>query len=373
MTRGWVAVAIGLALGCAPARVAPPPTAPAAGPVISLMNDQDRARLAAIVAERTGSAPATAGYRIGPDDLLDIRIPDLADDSASNNKLVLPATVGAALTEPSTEYRQGVRVDGAGMVSVPMLGSVPAAGYSPNALAEAIGRCLVKEGILRDPQVTVQVIEHRSGVVAVVGSVERPGLLPVTRPGATLADMIWAAGGPSRDAGRLVYFVPAPNGSTADSTPDLSRLQRAENLRIDLDVLLQTSTPTASGLNPPVRPGDVISVAPAGTVQVDGWVDKPGSYPITRALTLRGAVAAAGGHSFAADPSHVTVTRALSPAERQSFVVDLDKVSTGEVPDVPVVDGDVVHLPASIPMLIPYGAWELVKAVVHVGGSVAFF
>ena len=57
-------------------------------------------------------------------------------------------------------------------------------------------------------------------------------------------------------------------------------------------------------LNPPVRPGDVISLPPAGNVQVDGWVQKPGSYQLTRGLTLMGALAAAGGRSSHRTGSH---------------------------------------------------------------------
>src|SRR5581483_8321344 len=43
-----------------------------------LIGPRDRARLEALVAARAAH-PAEAGYRIGPDDLLDVRIPDLLD------------------------------------------------------------------------------------------------------------------------------------------------------------------------------------------------------------------------------------------------------------------------------------------------------
>src|SRR5262245_14493943 len=173
------------------------------------MSDADRARLAALARERERSAPQDAAYRIGPDDLLDIRIPDLMDAQASQPG-AQPASgaVGPATVAGSPTFHEGARVDDLGEVSVPHVGVVHAAGATTAELEREIGRRLVASGILRRPQVTVQIAEYRSRVVAVVGSVERPGTYPLTRPGATVADMIWAAGGPAKDAGRVVQFSP---------------------------------------------------------------------------------------------------------------------------------------------------------------------
>src|SRR5262249_3658650 len=76
-------VALGGCVGCAvpsqPARVNGGQTAGMeAARVEDLMSARDHDRLAAIVAERA-AAPTDGGYRIGPDDLLEIRIPDLLD------------------------------------------------------------------------------------------------------------------------------------------------------------------------------------------------------------------------------------------------------------------------------------------------------
>jgi polysaccharide export outer membrane protein len=348
---------------------------PATGSAGDLMSTHDRDRLRTLTAERA-AAPADGGYRIGPDDLLDIRIPDLIDNTrpqqvaALQNGAIIPAVAEAPV------FQQGARVTERGDVTIPLIGEVPASGRTPTDLAHDISGRLVRAGILRNPQVSVTVAEHRSHVVAVVGSVERPGLYPLTRPGATLADLVWAAGGPNKEAGRLVAFVPEAGPGAmrvADAAPDFARLASAEPMRIDLELLLHPSGADALALNPQVRPGDLISVAPAGTVQVDGWVQKPGSYPITRGLTLSGAVTAAGGHLYPADQQLVTVTRAVAPGEQSTFAVDLESIAAGRTPDFPVTDGDVVRVPASSGKMVPYGAWEMLKALVHVGGTVAIF
>src|SRR5439155_12355076 len=161
--------------------------------------------------------PDDGGYRIGPDDLLDIRIPDLLEaqpQAASPHGAQGGAEVPTVSGAPT--FQQGMRVTAAGEVSVPLLGMVPASGLTPTELEQDIGRRLVAADILRTPHVSVLVAEYRSRVVAVTGSVERPGLYPITRPGTTLADVLWAAGGPNRDAGRVVEFVPAGDGSAGN-------------------------------------------------------------------------------------------------------------------------------------------------------------
>ena len=485
-----------------------------------LMGASDRARLETLVAVRGGAGDAE--YRIGPDDLLDIRIPDLLDAQAA-------APAGAAHLGSAAQpiagapvFQQGFRVSASGVVTIPMLGAVSATGLTPAGLEAEIAQRLIAAGVLRAPQVSVQVAEYRSRVVAVVGAVERPGPYPVTKPGATVADLIWAAGGPSRDAGRVVEFVPAaavaaapvptparetlppstanvagdctvgtsacaatlelrdvrvegagslravvlvlsrpptavhqlaldapprlvidldgpvpsqgratqhlpvtdsvvtgvrassregqlrvvldlrevagaatvraegsrvlvemgggsmarpaaPQTTTHTTTPADDTARATGPIHMDLENLLRATPLDRGSLNPQVRPGDVISLRPAGSVLVDGWVDKPGSYPVTRGLTLSGAVAAAGGHIFAADRHHATVKRVLGGGEQRSITVDLDAVARGEAADIPITDGDVVRLPASAGRMVPYGMWTVAREIVHVGGNVLLF
>jgi len=335
----------------------------------------ERRRLEAIAAERART-PADGGYRIGADDLLEIHIPDLLEWSGRAPVPGPPSDGGAVIPRVAEApvFVQGTRVNGVGDVTIPLLGTVRAAGLTPTGLEQEIGRRLVTAGILRNPQVSVQVAEHRSQVVAVIGSVERPGLYPLTRPGATIADLIWAAGGPNKDAGRLVAFVPVTaSPGAAHAPPATGPVGRGEPIRLDLEKVLAAAGPESSILDPQVRPGDLINIAPAGTVHVDGWVGKPGSYPVTRALTVTGAVAAAGGHLFPADRRRVMVKRVLGPGDQRYLPVDLERVSQGQAPDVPIIDGDVVHLPGSIPRMLPYGAWAVVQTLVRVGGTVAIF
>jgi polysaccharide biosynthesis/export protein len=380
MSRGATAVLFVLVIGCGPTRGTRDGTGAEAPAIVpgsagDLVSARDRARLEAIGAARSSGTGSTSdGYRIGPDDLLEVRIPDLlqvADGYGSTRDAgIIPVVAAAPVAS------QGVRVSGNGDITLPVIGTVRAAGHTALSLEKVIAGRLVGAGVLRHPQVSVQITEYRSHVVAVVGSVERPGLYPVTRPGATLADLIWAAGGPNRDAGRVVEFVPASDDSAGNAPARLqlaSATPKRDPVRLDLQMLLHPTGADGLLMTPPVRPGDLISLSPAGTVQVDGWVQKPGSYPLTRGLTLTGAVAAAGGNLFPADRTEVTVKRTLGSGEQRFIKVDVLDVTEGRAADLPMIDGDVVQVPASYERLAPWAVWQVVREVVQVGGSMLLF
>jgi polysaccharide export outer membrane protein len=402
-----------VAAGCSSASSPGAPTGPHALPGstadagVELMSSVDLSRLAALARERQSSGDVDAAYRIGPDDLLDIRIPDLvgaeprqaAAESGTGG-------VGRATVAGAPTFHEGERVDDLGEISVAHVGVIHAAGLTAAELEAEIARRLIASGILRRPQVAVQIAEYRSRVVAVVGNVERPGTYPLTRPGATVADMIWAAGGPGKEAGRVVQFSPASasapraaagslaggsrqRAGEAEGLTGENRLAaspatqsdadpgglatRGQPIRIDLQALLRAADSGTASLNPQVRPGDVINVSSAGSVLVEGWVDKPGSYPVTPGLTLSGALVAAGGHVYAADLETVTVRRMLGPGEQRLIPVDLVAVSEGRATDIPILDGDVVSVPMHSGKAVPYGLWKLGREVIHVGASVPIF
>lgn len=338
-----------------------------------LLSAGDRARLAALCAERSAQTAASDGYHIGPDDLLEIRIPDLLEAQAPVQASAQGGTPGRPSVAGVPSFQQGLRVDAHGNVTIATLGLVPIAGLTPDEAEREIARRLVKAGILDAPQVSVLVAEYRSRVAAVMGSVERPGVYPVTSRDTSLADLVSLAGGPTREAGRLVVFTPSANGGAAASPAALAAARGEPPIRMDLDTLVHAQGQGACALDPPARPGDVVSVSPAGTVQVTGWVDKPGSVQVTRGLTVSGAIAAVGGSVFAADERRVTVKRTLGPGEEDTVVVDVDAIADGRARDVPLTDGDVVTVPSDNTKLVPYGVWSFAKEMIHVGGSIPLF
>lgn len=120
------------------------------------------------------TAPAVRGeYVIGPEDILDI--------SVWNNTAI-------SRTVP-------VRPDG--MISLPLLNDVRASGQTPLQLREDLMRRLTD--YIPNPEVSVIVREVHSAMVAVLGSVRKPGRFDL-KTGSTVLDLLALAEGISEFA-----------------------------------------------------------------------------------------------------------------------------------------------------------------------------
>lgn len=73
-----------------------------------------------------------------------------------------------------------VVVDGEGMISYPMAGSVRASGLTTTQLSSAI-EAQMRENFVRDPKVSVNFVTPVSNVITVDGEVNKPGLFPIYR------------------------------------------------------------------------------------------------------------------------------------------------------------------------------------------------
>ncbi len=120
-------------------------------------------------------------YVIGPNDSLEVNV----------------------FNEPKFSGTLPVRPDG--MISVTLLGDVPAAGYTPMELSKEIQSRLRK--LITDPNVTVTVLSINSKRIYLVGEVAHVGPMTMT-PGMTPLQAIATAGGLGPYAnGKHVYVL----------------------------------------------------------------------------------------------------------------------------------------------------------------------
>jgi len=165
-----------------------------------------------------GTADRLLGYRIGPEDVLQI--------SVWNNDAL-------SRTVP-------VRPDG--MISLPLLNDVKAAGLTPMELRDALMKKLVE--FIPSPEISVIVTEVRSFMVSVIGEVLKPGRYDL-KSSATVVDALAMAGGFKEFASRSNIVVLRSDGPIAKRIP------------FDYDKMKSASGPTA---NFPLRPGDIVIV-----------------------------------------------------------------------------------------------------------------
>lgn len=105
-----------------------------------------------------------------------------------------------------------VRIGVEGNVSLPMLGSIPAAGMTAAQFEQNVTQRLAAAG-LRTPMVSVNINEYASHLVTVEGAVESPGVYAF-QPGSRLSAAIAMGGGPARTAksDQVAVFREGPDG-----------------------------------------------------------------------------------------------------------------------------------------------------------------
>jgi polysaccharide export outer membrane protein len=84
------------------------------------------------------------------------------------------------------------RVNDQGAVSLPLAGTIVAAGLTPHELEKAVAAALTKGDMLRKPSVSVEVAAYRP--IYVLGEVNKPGQYPY-QPGMTVVSAAAVAGG----------------------------------------------------------------------------------------------------------------------------------------------------------------------------------
>jgi len=78
-------------------------------------------------------------------------------------------------------------------------------------------------------------------------------------------------------------------------------------------------------------------------VTVLGQVAKPGSYPLLPGMSMIQAISQAGGLTAVASGTHVRLTRKGGKGQ-QTVEVDVEAISEGKAPDVPLQAGDQIYV-----------------------------
>ncbi len=282
------------------------------------------AACAAVLSAQPSRDVLRSAYVLGPDDQVVVRAPD-ADEIGD----------------------KPVRIDSSGYVRLPLAGRIQAAGLTIEQFENEIAARL--RVYMKQPEVSVSVVEFRSQPVSVLGCVRSPGVLQLQGQ-KTLVEVLSLAGGLADDAGHSVKIsrrlewgrVPLPSAAD-DPTGGYSVGE------VSLNDIMEARNPAQNIL---IRPQDVISVPRGEMVYVIGQVLKAGGYMLRERETLSAlqALSLAGGLDRAAAPQNTRILR-LAPgaANRTEIAVNLKRIMSGQAGDVPLRPEDILLVPSSAP------------------------
>jgi polysaccharide export outer membrane protein len=244
-----------------------------------------------------------AGYRIGPRDLIDIRVFETPELNVSR------------------------RVSEDGEVNLPLIGSVALGGLTEAEAAKKI-KGVLEAKLLQRASVAIQVQEFRSRPIAVIGAVRQPGNLAFTGRW-TLLEAVTAAGGLSDTHGNFIYVIRRSENGLADQ------------IAVPIDDLLVRTDPR---VNIPIVAGDLINV-PATievTVYCLGEIKQPGavSFKSSERMTLLALIARAGGMTDRAS-SKILIKRDGRDGKSE-MAADYKRILAGKDSDLELQAGDVV-------------------------------
>jgi polysaccharide export outer membrane protein len=266
-----------------------------------------------VASNRIDATVVTGGprdYVIGQQDLLEIRVFDLA------------------------ELNQVVRVEEDGNISLPLVGRLHVDGMAKSELEAKLSKIL-DENYLKGAPATVFVREAVSKRISVSGAVRSPGSYDM--PGSrTLLEVLSAAGGLLDDFGtEIVIFRKQADGSRVRLSVDSERLLRV----------------VESAANISLAPGDLVHVPTVRRMRifVGGSVRSPNMYEVREdePITLLKAITMAGGTTERALLTKIKVIRTEEDGVRADHEVNLHDILSGELRDELLKSDDVVFVPTS--------------------------
>lgn len=265
------------------------------------------------------SSSRDSRYRIGPGDLLEIKViraPELSKDS--------------------------VRVDQSGMIRIPMIDEdVRAACLTEGELSKEIVRRY--KFYKNDPKVDVFVKEYQSPTVALIGAVNEPGQFKLQRQ-VTLLELLTYVKGPTEKAGRSINVIHTSTRSPCEEEkPDANPTEIQTGL-----VAYRLQEVMRGDANPVIQPGDIITVPEADQIYVVGNVVKPSTFPLREPITVTRAIAMAGGVLRDTKSDKIRIVRQEpGSTTKQEIYVDLKAIEKKKSEDISLQANDIVDVPES--------------------------
>jgi polysaccharide biosynthesis/export protein len=255
--------------------------------------------VSSVGAQAPATPPVTAEYRLGSGDVLRISVyqnPDLTLET---------------------------RVSEAGVLSFPLLGTIRIGGLSVTQAEKLIADGLRNGNFVKQPQVTIVVVQVKGNQASVLGQVNRPGRFPIEVADMRLTDLLANAGGVAANGAEVLVLTGTRNGQPFRAEIDLPTIFAAGGRGQDL--LIQN--------------GDVLWIDRAPMIYIYGQVQRPGAMRLERGMTLMQSLAAGGGLNLRGTEKGIRVHRKTPDGKVEVIQPGMDEA---------LKDGDVVYVRESL-------------------------
>jgi polysaccharide export outer membrane protein len=213
--------------------------------------------------------------------------------------------------------KSGLRIDADGTFTYPFLDRVQAAGRTTSAIRDAITTGLAK--FVKSPNVSVEIDQFRPRKANVVGQVRAPGQVTLVGQ-VTLLEALAMVGYLTPDAGSEIQVT---RGTDNAAVPGETLLI----LRADL----QANKPEA---NIVLREGDLVFVSEKQKFTMTGFVRSPNQYTWERGMTVRIALALAGGITEKGSNRGIVVYRNVNGKQERKNIDQDDLVQPNDILEV---------------------------------------
>lgn len=170
------------------------------------------------------------------------------------------------------------RISETGFISYPLLGQVKLGGQSVATAEKTLADGLRSGNFVRQPQVSVLVMQVRGNQVSVLGMVGKPGRYPLEAEGTKLTDVLAQAGGIAVGGSDVVVLTGQRQGKP-----------------LRKEVAVTTLFMQGNAEDPVLQNGDVLYVDRMPMVYIYGEVQRPGVIRLERGMSVMQALATGGG------------------------------------------------------------------------------
>ncbi|PYS61450.1 MAG: hypothetical protein DMF74_16350 [Acidobacteria bacterium] len=262
------------------------------------------------------------GYRLGPGDILDVRIWGQSD---------LNSTI---------EIDEDGNISSLPFIDDPIPAKCRTEREIQKSVTDAYAKYLVK------PRVSVRIVERKSRPPATIwGAVHMPTRVPMLRR-VQLHEMVAAASGFTDNVGgtiMVIHTIPElcsePGDLATQKTSQSSDIGQLQTYKINA---LRMGDENG---DPFIRPGDIVYVTQGDLVFVTGSVALPQTVIMRDRMMLTEAIARAGGPQRLADPwVHILRKKDDKSGQQEDIKVNYKAVRQGKVQDVVLKPYDVIEV-----------------------------